>query len=135
MLSDKPKVPGVVFRVDARRRVTLVRRLGIKLYRVRPRAYDPVAVDCAAREISEVEYCAGAYETCENADAVAVVTEWNEFRRLDLDRIKQLLRQPVFFDFKNIYSPAAVDAKGLRYVGVGRPFEGIADPAPSSTAS
>jgi UDPglucose 6-dehydrogenase len=87
------------------------------------RAFDPVAIANAGREVPGAEYCAGAYEVCDGADALAVVTEWNEFRRLDLERIKSLLRQPHFFDFKNIYSPAEVDAKGLHYVGVGRPFE------------
>jgi UDPglucose 6-dehydrogenase len=89
------------------------------------RAFDPVAIPNAAAEQDGIEYCAGAYEVCEGADAVCVATEWNEFRRLDLDRIKKALRQPNFFDFRNIYLPAEVDAKGLRYVGVGRPFQGV----------
>jgi UDPglucose 6-dehydrogenase len=86
----------------------------------RVRGFDPVAMERAAEEVPEVEYCRGPYEACEDADAVAVVTEWNEFRRLDLDRIKSVLAQPNFFDLKNIYTPDEVAAKGLRYVGVGR---------------
>ncbi len=98
------------------------------------RAYDPVAIPRAADELPDIEYCAGAYETCDGADGVIVVTEWNEFRRLDLERIKSLLKTPVFFDLKNIYSPTEVAAKGLRYVGVGRRFnENNANPALAST--
>ena len=96
----------------------------------RVRAYDPVAIPRCAAERPSVDYCAGAYETCEGADAVAVITEWNEFRRLDLDRIKAALKEPYFFDLKNVYSPAEVAAKGLHYVGLGR-SAGAAHAGPS----
>ncbi|MGD8396259.1 MAG: UDP-glucose/GDP-mannose dehydrogenase family protein, partial [Candidatus Eiseniibacteriota bacterium] len=89
----------------------------------RVRAFDPVAMPNAAREVPGIEYQADAYAACEGADAVAVVTEWNVFRRLDLARIKQALAEPNFLDLKNIYQPTEVTAAGLRYVGVGRPFD------------
>ncbi len=84
------------------------------------RAFDPVAMPNAAKALPGLKLGTNAYEICDGANALVVVTEWNEFRRLDLERIKSLLRDPVFLDLKNIYSPAEVTAAGLRYVGVGR---------------
>ena len=84
------------------------------------KAFDPVAMSNAALALPGLRMGGNAYEVCEGADAIAIVTEWNEFRRLDLERIRGLLRNPVLIDMRNIYSPAEAAAAGLRYVGVGR---------------
>ncbi len=84
------------------------------------KAYDPVAMANAGRSLPGLKMGANAYEVCEGADALVIVTEWNEFRRLDLERIRELLKNPVLIDMKNIYSPEQVRALGFRYVGVGR---------------
>jgi UDPglucose 6-dehydrogenase len=64
--------------------------------------------------------CRDAYEACRDADALVLVTEWNQFRMLDLGRVKQLLRSPVIVDLRNVYDPEPMRAKGFVYVGVGR---------------
>jgi UDPglucose 6-dehydrogenase len=85
------------------------------------RAFDPVAMPNAARELPVVTYCKNEYEACENADALVLVTEWNQFRMLDLERVKSLLRSPVLVDLRNVYEPAALRRAGFRYDSVGRP--------------
>jgi UDPglucose 6-dehydrogenase len=85
------------------------------------RAYDPAAMRNAARELPEITLCKGAYETCEGADALVIVTEWNQFRLLDLERVRALLRQPVLIDLRNVYDPDAMRRAGFRYASVGRP--------------
>jgi UDPglucose 6-dehydrogenase len=94
-------------------------------------AFDPVAMASAQKALPGLKVGANAYEVCEGADAVLVVTEWNEFRRLDLERIKSLLKSPVFIDMKNIYQPERMMALGFRYIGVGRP---ATHPAATPTA-
>jgi UDPglucose 6-dehydrogenase len=84
------------------------------------RAFDPVAMPNAARELSDVVLCENAYETCENADALVLVTEWNQFRMLDIERVKKLLREPVLIDLRNVYDPVAMRRAGFRYESVGR---------------
>jgi UDPglucose 6-dehydrogenase len=85
------------------------------------RAFDPVAMPNAARELPSITYCKNEYEACENADALVLVTEWNQFRMLDLERVKSLLRSPVLVDLRNVYDPAALRRAGFRYDSVGRP--------------
>ena len=84
------------------------------------RAFDPVAMPNAARELPAITLCKNEYETCENADALVIVTEWNQFRMLDLERVRGLLREPVLIDLRNVYDPAAMRAAGFRYECVGR---------------
>src|SRR5690606_24064460 len=83
--------------------------------------FDPEGMDEAAKLLPGVKYCKNAYEAMEGADALVLVTEWNEFRALDLDRVKSLLKQPVVVDLRNIYRPGDMVAAGFRYVCVGRP--------------
>jgi UDPglucose 6-dehydrogenase len=64
--------------------------------------------------------CADAYEACREADALVIATEWNQFRMLDLDQVKGLLRRPVIVDLRNVYEPEPLRAAGFTYVGVGR---------------
>ncbi|MEN9799577.1 MAG: hypothetical protein RL653_3274 [Pseudomonadota bacterium] len=84
-------------------------------------AYDPVAMDAARRVLGDrVRYAEGPYEALAGADALLVVTEWNEFRHPDFERVKSLLRSPVIFDGRNLYDPRALAARGFTYQGVGR---------------
>ena len=84
------------------------------------RAYDPAAMEGSRRILPDIEYMDDAYETAAGADAVVVVTEWNEFRYLDLGRVKQSMRRPVVIDGRNIYDPAAMRDLGFTYRGIGR---------------
>jgi UDPglucose 6-dehydrogenase len=84
------------------------------------RAFDPVAMREAARLLPEITYCKDAYEACENADAMVLVTEWNQFRMLELDRVHKLLRRPVVVDLRNVYKPEQMTRSGFEYVSVGR---------------
>jgi len=83
-------------------------------------AYDPEAMDEAKQLLPGVEWCANAYAAMEGADVLVILTEWNEFRALDLARVKQLLVSPVIVDLRNIYEPDAMAAAGFHYVSVGR---------------
>jgi UDPglucose 6-dehydrogenase len=84
------------------------------------RAFDPVAMPNAARELPDVTLCKNAYETCEGADALVLMTEWNQFRMLDLERVRTLLREPVVVDLRNVYDPDTMRRAGFRYDSVGR---------------
>ena len=86
----------------------------------RVRAYDPVAMDEAARLLPGVIWCKDAYAALEQADGVAILTEWNEFRALDLSRVKRALRQPVMIDLRNIYKPVEMEEAGFAYSSIGR---------------
>ena len=89
------------------------------------RAYDPEGMEEAKALLDGVIWCDGAYETMEGAAALAIITEWNEFRALDLDRVKSLLEAPVMVDLRNIYNPEEMAAAGFHYVCVGRPLVAI----------
>jgi len=84
------------------------------------RAYDPEAMDEAKALLQNIEWCENAYDTMEGADALAIVTEWNEFRALDLDRVQSLLEKPVLVDLRNIYKPEEMAAAGFQYTSIGR---------------
>ncbi len=85
-------------------------------------AYDPAAMDHAKEVLdSSVEYAAGPYEAATGADALLILTEWEEFAALDLDRLHKLLRYPIVLDGRNLYDPATMSAHGLSYYSVGRP--------------
>ena len=85
------------------------------------RAYDPVALKEALGILPNLTPCADAYHAAEGADALVLVTEWNQFRNLDLERIKAGMRQPLFLDLRNVYDPDRLTALGFRYRAVGRP--------------
>ncbi|MFQ5350843.1 MAG: UDP-glucose dehydrogenase family protein [Thermoanaerobaculia bacterium] len=85
------------------------------------RAFDPAAMDACRADYPQVEFCGDAYEAAEGAEALIICTEWNEFRALELKRLKGHLRQPLIIDLRNIYEPDRVAAAGFRYVSVGRP--------------
>ncbi|MBB4640207.1 UDP-glucose dehydrogenase family protein [Rhizorhapis suberifaciens] len=84
------------------------------------RAFDPEGMDQARLVLENVTYCNGPYEAMEGADGLAIATEWDAFRALDLTRVKSLLGQPVLVDLRNIYPRADVEKAGLTYHGVGR---------------
>ena len=84
------------------------------------RAYDPAAMEKARTVLPEVEYARDPYALAQGADALVVITEWNEFRHLDLKRLKSLMRKPVIIDGRNIYDPATVRDNGFTYLGIGR---------------
>jgi UDPglucose 6-dehydrogenase len=74
----------------------------------------------AAKLLAGVTFCQSPYEACQGADAVVLMTEWNEYRALDLLRIKNALKSPVFVDLRNVYRPAAMQQLGFSYHSVGR---------------
>ena len=84
------------------------------------RGYDPAAVERSRLLVPDVEYLKDAYAVAAGADALVLITEWNEFRQLDLRRIKQLMQTPVIIDGRNIYDPGAMKAMGFTYRGIGR---------------
>ena len=85
------------------------------------RAFDPAAMDEAKRRFGKtVKLCDSNYDALKGADALVLLTEWNEFRRPDFDRIKSLLREAVVFDGRNIYDPKVMREKGFVYYGIGR---------------
>jgi UDPglucose 6-dehydrogenase len=84
------------------------------------RAYDPVAIREAKKILPEIIYSEDEYETVEGADALVFMTEWNQFRALDMQRIRQLMRTPKIADLRNIYEPDTMRELGFDYVGVGR---------------
>jgi UDPglucose 6-dehydrogenase len=87
----------------------------------RIKAYDPAGIEEAEKLLSGVEFVTGPYLAMEGADALVIITEWNEFRALDTDRIKASLSDPLIIDLRNIYDPAEMAGEGFRYVSVGRP--------------
>ena len=84
------------------------------------RAFDPVAMSETAKVISEIDYAEDEYEAVKDADALVIVTEWNQFRALDMRRIRDLMRSPRIADLRNIYEPEDLRELGFDYVGVGR---------------
>jgi len=84
------------------------------------RAFDPVAMEVARPLLPAVEMYDDPYEMAKGCNALVVVTEWNEFKQLDLEQIKNLLKQPVIFDARNIYDPVQMKAMGFLYRGIGR---------------
>src|SRR5690606_2357208 len=85
------------------------------------RAYDPEGMHEAKRLLTDVGWCGDGYEAAEGADVLAILTEWNQFRAMDLDRLKTLLKRPVLVDLRNIYKPSEMLQAGFTYYSVGRP--------------
>jgi UDPglucose 6-dehydrogenase len=86
----------------------------------RVKAYDPAAMKESEAVLPEVLYARDPYEVADGADALVLITEWNQFRRLDLPRIKALLKTPIFIDLRNVYDPQQMKQLGFHYCGVGR---------------
>ena len=98
--------------------VDIVRALVSRGARVR--AYDPIAMGAARELLPDIEYAADEYAAVEGADCLVLVTEWNQFRALDMARIRALMREPRVADLRNIYEPEDMRALGFDYAGVGR---------------
>src|SRR2546423_6842134 len=95
--------------------ITALQDMGAKV-----RAYDPIAMEQAKQVLSGVTYCQGPYDCVEGADAAVIVTEWEQFRALDLERVKDLMACPVIVDLRNIYRPEDMQRQGFAYTCVGR---------------
>jgi UDPglucose 6-dehydrogenase len=104
-MREAPSIPLVTSLLD----------MGAKV-----RAYDPVGMEQARRELPDIEYCDDAYACAAGADALVIVTEWVQFRALDLERIKREMAQPVIIDLRNVYRPEDMAALGFVYESVGR---------------
>ncbi len=91
---------------------------------VKVRGYDPVAVDNARALMPAVEMFDDPYEMARDSDALILITEWNEFKQLDLIRIRSVMKTPVLFDGRNVYDPTEVRSLGFTYRGIGRGFDG-----------
>ncbi|MEL7539344.1 MAG: nucleotide sugar dehydrogenase, partial [Pseudomonadota bacterium] len=85
------------------------------------KAYDPEAMEEAKHLLNGIEYCDNAYDAAAGADAMVIVTEWDQFRALDLDRIKAALNDDIVVDLRNIYSPDDMAKRGFAYTSIGRP--------------
>lgn len=84
------------------------------------KAFDPVAMEEAKHSLPDIEYAKDEYDAIDGVDAMVIITEWNQFRALDMDRVKQLLNAPKIVDLRNIYEPKEMKELGFEYVGVGR---------------
>jgi UDPglucose 6-dehydrogenase len=110
----------------ALRIAALLRERGAKV-----RAYDPVAMENAARIMPEIRMCKDPYELADGIDALVVVNDWNEFKQLDLSRIQKLMRNPNLIDGRNIYEPEEMKRLGFHYRGIGRGYNGGKAGAPA----
>src|ERR1700684_1922061 len=104
-MREAPSIPLVTGLLD----------LGAKV-----RAHDPVGMEQAKRELPDIEYCDDPYACASGADALVIVTEWVQFRALDLERIKREMAQPVIIDLRNVYRPEDMAALGFVYESIGR---------------
>jgi UDPglucose 6-dehydrogenase len=84
------------------------------------RAYDPEAMEKAKSALPNIAYCSNPYEAAESADAIVIVTEWDEFRELEWDRLLATVEQPLIIDGRNVFAPEEISRKGFRYVSIGR---------------
>ncbi len=84
------------------------------------RAYDPVAMEEAEKYLPGLEFASDEYDAIEGADILIFLTEWNQFRALDMNRVKELLATPKIADLRNIYDPETMREMGFEYTGVGR---------------
>jgi UDPglucose 6-dehydrogenase len=104
-MRDAPSIPII----------TALRDLGAIVH-----AYDPVGMEQAKREIADIAYCDDAYSCAVDADALVIVTEWEQFRALDLTKLKSVMKQPLIVDLRNVYRPDEMVEHGFLYESVGR---------------
>ncbi|MFZ5915342.1 MAG: UDP-glucose dehydrogenase family protein [Chloroflexota bacterium] len=86
------------------------------------KGYDPVAMGVSVRSYPEINLAEGPYDLAQDCDALVVITDWNEFKHLDMARIKALMRQPIIIDGRNLYEPETMNALGFIYRGIGRGY-------------
>jgi len=113
-LSFKPNTD------DVRESSSLVIIQGLLEMGAKIKAFDPAAMDQTRAVLPGVEYGKDAYDVARGADVLVLATEWNQFRRLDLQRVKELLKSPIFIDLRNVYDPDQMRRLGFDYCGVGR---------------
>jgi UDPglucose 6-dehydrogenase len=87
----------------------------------RVKAFDPESMHEAGKMLSDVDFCDGPYHAIDGADAMVLITEWDQFRAIDFDRVKKLLKTPTVVDLRNVYQPSDMVKRGFNYVSVGRP--------------
>lgn len=87
------------------------------------KGYDPISMKVAANMMPDIEFCETAYAVADAADALVLVTDWNEFKHLDMIRVREAMRQPVLIDGRNIYDPDSMKAIGFSYYGFGRGYD------------
>jgi UDPglucose 6-dehydrogenase len=95
--------------------ISSLQREGAKI-----RAYDPKAMEVARKIFKKIEYGKDPYDVAKGSDALLIITEWNQFRNLDLKRLQKMMKSPVFLDFRNIYEPIKMREMGFQYFAVGR---------------
>ena len=95
--------------------IPILQKSGAKI-----QAYDPEGMEEAKIYLRKVKWCSNPYETLDGAEALVLLTEWNEFRGLDLKRIKNTLKKPTVIDLRNIYVPKQMKKMGFKYVSIGR---------------
>ncbi len=105
---------------DMREAPSLVIIDGLQRKGAKVKAFDPEAMKVAKKMLKDVEYGENAYDVAQGSDALVFITEWNQFRMLDMEKIKTLLRSPVVVDLRNIYDPQYMRRLGFTYAGVGR---------------
>jgi UDPglucose 6-dehydrogenase len=105
-MRDAPSIPLITSLLD----------MGAKV-----RAYDPAGMEHARKDLPNIEYCDDAYACAKGADALVLVTEWLQFRALNLDQLKLIMAQPIVVDLRNIYRPEEMKAAGFIYQSIGRP--------------
>jgi UDPglucose 6-dehydrogenase len=108
---------------------------GLRGAGARVKAFDPAAMDHVARLFPDVEMCKDAYHAADGADGLVLMTEWNQFRNLDLGRLREALRAPVIVDCRNVYEPDRMAELGFVYEGIGRIPRAVARPAPVAPVS
>jgi len=84
------------------------------------RAYDPKAMERSKEIYSEIKYCNNPYDVCDGSDALVILTEWDEFKNLNLEKVKKLLKTPIIIDGRNIFNPETLRTMGFAYSGIGR---------------
>ena len=113
-LSFKPNTD------DIRNSVSLAVIKMLKGLQVKIKAYDPKAMPKVKKEIKDITLCRDPYEAAKRSDCLLIMTEWEEFRTLDLRRIKKLMRQPAIVDARNIFDPEELLKAGFAYKSIGR---------------
>lgn len=98
--------------------ITIIKKLQESGARIK--VFDPIAMENAKKIFNHVHFCSDSYEVANKSDVLVVITEWNEFRQLDLQKIKKIMKQPNLIDGRNIYDPKSVKEIGFSYLGVGR---------------
>ena len=84
------------------------------------KAYDPESMERAKEILNDVEYCENPYDAAENADALLILTEWDEFKEMDMEKIKSLMKHNLIIDGRNIYNADDVKKEGFNYISIGR---------------